>query len=143
MSVGDSDLEELGMTPRDVLFVTCSLRTGASGRTILAYLSADIQQRVAAEPIPDEAGPGVFRDPEEFLASLTEIRDTGYALGFQECMKGWNSCAAPVIHHDTIMGAVLLLKPCTVMPEAPASVIDATVRAGSALSALGGWTPEP
>ncbi|MFI5864717.1 IclR family transcriptional regulator C-terminal domain-containing protein [Streptomyces sp. NPDC051546] len=143
MSVGDSDLEELGMTTRDVLSVTRSLRTGASGRTILAYLSADIQQRVAAEPIPDEAGPGVFQDPEEFLASLAEIRDVGYGLGRQECMKEWNSCAVPIIHHDTIMGAVLLLKPCAVMPEAPASVINATVKAGSDLSALGGWTTEP
>ncbi|MET8816509.1 hypothetical protein ABZW47_31485 [Streptomyces sp. NPDC004549] len=58
------------MTPRDVLSVTRSLRTGASGRTILAYLSEDIQQRVAAEPIPEEAGPGVLRDPQEFLDSL-------------------------------------------------------------------------
>ncbi|MFF7098423.1 hypothetical protein ACFY9A_39565 [Streptomyces rubradiris] len=36
MAVGDSDLEELGMTHRAILHVTRSLRTGASGRTILA-----------------------------------------------------------------------------------------------------------
>jgi DNA-binding IclR family transcriptional regulator len=143
MSVGDSDLEELGMTPRDVLSVTRSLRTGASGRTILAYLSEDIQQRVAAEPIPDEAGPGVLRDAGKFLDSLAEIRDVGYGIGRQECMKDWNSCAAPIIHRDTIMGAVLLLKPCTVMPEVPESVIDKTLTAGRDLSALGGWTTEP
>ncbi|MFE9250704.1 IclR family transcriptional regulator C-terminal domain-containing protein [Streptomyces sp. NPDC007088] len=143
MSVGDSDLKELGMTPRDVLSVTRSLRTGASGRTILAYLSEDIQQRVAAEPIPAEAGPGVLRDPQEFLDSLAEIRDVGYGLGQQECMKAWNSCAAPIIHRNTVMGAVLLLKPCDVMPKARASVIAATVKAGSDLSSLGGWTTEP
>ncbi|UCM89730.1 hypothetical protein [Streptomyces marincola] len=33
MAVGDSDLLELGMTPREVLRVTRSLHTGASGRT--------------------------------------------------------------------------------------------------------------
>ncbi|MET8816508.1 hypothetical protein ABZW47_31480 [Streptomyces sp. NPDC004549] len=58
-------------------------------------------------------------------------------------MKAWNSCAAPIIQRDTVMGAVLLLKPCDVMPVAPASVIAATDKAGSDLSSLGGWTTEP
>lgn len=140
MAVGDSDLVELGMTPREVLMITRSLRTGASGRTILAYLNEELQRRVLAQPIPEEAGPGVYTDNDELLASLREVRDQGYAIGHQECMRGWNSCAAPVIWHDAIYGAVLLLKPAYVMPEVPQSVIDATVEAGSRLSSLnGGW----
>ncbi|WP_372407470.1 IclR family transcriptional regulator [Streptomyces luteireticuli] len=141
MAVGSSDLVELGMTPRDVLSVTRSLRTGASGRTILAYLPDNIQQLVLAEDVPDEAGPNAYRDNDALLASLKEIRDRGYALGNQECMAGWSSVAAPILWRDTIMGAVLLLKPVTVMPQAPESYIEATKTAAARLSRLSesGW----
>ncbi|KFG71391.1 IclR family transcriptional regulator [Streptomyces mutabilis] len=141
MAVGDSDLIELGMTPRDVLFVSRSLRTGASGRTILAFMNEAIQKRVAHGPIPDEAGPGVLRDADEFLTSLAHVREHGFALGRQECMANWNSIAAPVIWDDTIQGAVLLLKPAHVMPKAPPHFIDATVKAAAQLSQLGGGWP--
>lgn len=90
------------MTPREVLSVTRSLRTGASGRTILAYLPEPIQQRVLAEPVPSEAGPGATKDNDQLLRSLQDIRDNGYATGFQECMAGWNSRAAPVMREDSI-----------------------------------------
>ncbi|WP_416974636.1 IclR family transcriptional regulator [Streptomyces sp. 4F14] len=135
MAVGDSDLVELGMTALDILSVTRSLRTGASGRTILAHLPRALQEPVLAEPVPAEAGPGVYRDDKELLASLEEIRDRGYALGFEECMPYWNSCAAPILWDNSIMGAVLLLKPATVMPKAPESVIEATKAAASRISA--------
>lgn len=141
MAVGDSDLQELGMTPRDVLSVTRSLRTGASGRTILAYLPEEVQKKVADSPVPEEAGPGVIRDGDELLHSLIDIRDQGYALGYQECMAGWNSVAAPVIWDGAIWGAVLLLKPKDVMPEAPQHYIYATISAAARLSQIGGAWP--
>ena len=134
MAVGDSDLVELGMTPRDVLSVTRSLRTGASGRVILAYLPAPIRAHVLAEPVPEEAGPGVIRDRAVLEASLVDIREQGYALGYQECMKGWNSIAAPVFDGDSITASVLLLRPTLQMQRAPASYIDATKRAAATLS---------
>ncbi|MFJ9852017.1 IclR family transcriptional regulator C-terminal domain-containing protein [Streptomyces sp. NPDC101150] len=141
MAVGDSDLAELGMTPRDVLSVTRSLRTGASGRTILAYLPPVLQQRVLAEPVPDQAGPGVFRDNDALMASLAEVRDLGHALGYEECMAGWNSCAAPIMWDGSIMGSVLLLKPRTVMPQPPESAIEATKEAAAELSRYGAARP--
>ncbi|MCW2904024.1 MAG: hypothetical protein JWO67_6289 [Streptosporangiaceae bacterium] len=141
MAVGDSDLVELGMTPRDVLSVTRSLRTGASGRTILAYLPSAIQQQVVSEPVPEEAGPGVYVDEAELVASLAEVRDVGYALGYQECMKGWNSVAAPIMYGESIMGTVLLLKPMNIMPHAPQSYIEATKRAAAQLSRMGASWP--
>ena len=131
----------LGMTTREVLSVTRSLRTGASGRSILAYLPEPIQRRVLAEPVPDGAGPGVYRDNDELLRSLADIRDQGYAVGLQECMPRWNSCAAPVMWNDSIVGSVLRLKPSTVMPELPSSVIEATKTTAARLSRLssGSW----
>jgi len=143
MAVGESDLVELGMTPKAVLSVTRSLRTGASGRSILAYLPDLIQQRVLEEPVPDEAGPGVYRDNDALLHSLEEVRDQGYALGLQECMAHWNSCAAPIMSGDTIMGALLMLKPATIMPAAPPSVIEATAAAAAQLSCLTGGAAWP
>jgi DNA-binding IclR family transcriptional regulator len=141
MAVGDSDLAELGMTTREVLSVTRSLRTGASGRSILAYLPEPIQQRVLAEPVPDEAGPGAYRDDTELLRSLADIRDQGHAIGLQECMAGWNSCAAPVMWHDTVVGSALLLKPADLMPEPLPSIIEATKTTAATLSRLsfGPW----
>jgi DNA-binding IclR family transcriptional regulator len=141
MAVGDSDLAELGMTPRDVLSVTRSLRTGASGRTILAYLPQQVQQRVLAEPVPDQAGPGVYRDNDALITSLAEVRDVGHALGYEECMSGWNSCAAPIIWDGVVMGSVLLLKPKPVMPEAPHGFIGATKEAAAELSRHGAARP--
>ncbi|MGP4115376.1 IclR family transcriptional regulator [Streptomyces sp. 4N509B] len=136
MAVGDSDLAELGMTARDLLTVTRSLRTGASGRAILAYLPEPIQRRVLAEPVPDGAGPGAIRDNEELRESLAVVRDQGYAAGREECMAGWNSCAAPVMWHDSIVGAVLLLKPAHVMPQPRPAVIDLTRATAAKLSRL-------
>ena len=136
MAVGESDLVERGMTPGEVLSVTRSLRTGASGRTILAYLPEPIQQRVLAEPVPSEAGPGATKDNDQLLRSLQDIRDNDYATGFQECMAGWNSRAAPVMREDSIPGAVLLLKPTDAMPTVHPFVIDATGRAGAQLTRL-------
>ncbi len=143
MAVGESDLVELGMTARDILSITRSLRTGASGRTILAYLPEAIQDVVLAEPIPAEAGPGIYRDNDELLASLADVRDRGYALGYEECMPLWNSCAAPIVWGEAIMGTVLLLKPATIMPEASDTVIEATKTAASKLSAKLGHLSEP
>ncbi|MFF9074586.1 IclR family transcriptional regulator C-terminal domain-containing protein [Streptomyces sp. NPDC014872] len=139
MGVGESDLEELNMTTAAVLSVTRSLRTGASGRTILAYLGDSLVQRVIAQEIPPHVGPGVIRDDAELLASLQTIRDRGYALGYQECMAEWHSCAAPVFWDDTITASVLLLKKAE-LGEIPEAYVTATVRAAAQLSGLrGGW----
>lgn len=134
MAVGDSDLADLGMTAHDVMSVIRSLRTGASGRAILAYLPEAVQAHVLAEPVPDGAGPGVIRDADQLTASLVEIRELGFALGHQECMAHWNSIAAPVFDGDSIAASVLLLRPAMQMQRAPVAYIDATKRAAAALS---------
>ncbi|MFD8079190.1 IclR family transcriptional regulator C-terminal domain-containing protein [Streptomyces sp. NPDC059718] len=140
MAVGDSDLVELGWTPRDMLSITRSLRVGAPGRAILAYLPQPMQKQVLATPIPARAGPGAFRDDDDLCASLSAIRDTGYAVGYQECLPGWNSVAAPIFWDDSVMGSLLLLKPSEVMPEPPGDYITAVKAAAAALSrSAGAW----
>lgn len=111
MSVGNSDLSELGLNIRDVLTVNRSLRVGAAGRAILAHLPESMQRKAISEPLPRGVGPGAYHDREKLLASLGEIRAKGYAVGLQECVLGWNSFAAPVFWGDTILGAVVIMKP--------------------------------
>ncbi|MDT6982841.1 IclR family transcriptional regulator [Streptomyces lusitanus] len=111
MAVGAHDLTELGMSPREIMRVNRSLRIGASGRAILAHLSENLQHRVLAEQLPATVGPGVYRDRGQLLVSLAEIRVKGYALGFQECARGWDSFASPVLWDGTVLGSLVLLKP--------------------------------
>ncbi|MFB7507452.1 IclR family transcriptional regulator domain-containing protein [Streptomyces broussonetiae] len=118
MAVGCSDLSEIGLTPRELMFSHRSLRIGASGRTILAHLPEAVQRKVATERIPDGMGPGAYRDGDRMLASLPGIRARGYAVGLQECAAGWDSFAAPVFWGDLVVGAVTLLTPGTLtLPE--------------------------
>lgn len=130
MAVGASDLSEVGLGPRELVFSHRSLRVGASGRAILAHLPESVQRRVAAEPVPDGMGPGAFRDGERMLASLAEVRAKGYALGLEECAAGWDSLAVPVFWGDLVIGAVTLLAPGALTPTERAPHI-AAVRAAA------------
>ncbi|WAP59233.1 helix-turn-helix domain-containing protein [Streptomyces sp. S465] len=143
MAVGDSDLTELGMTPRAVQTVEHSLRVGAAGRAILAYLPEAIQSEVLERPVPAEAGPGAYRDDVRLVASLHRIRARGYALGHEECAAGWNECAAPVTWDGLVMGSVLVMKPKRVMPRCPVTVIDAVEQTAAGLADLGRGGPVP
>ncbi|MGW1076959.1 IclR family transcriptional regulator domain-containing protein [Streptomyces sp. NPDC002537] len=136
MAVGESDLAELGLTPRELMTVGRSLRTGASGRVILAHLPGPLQERALAEPVPDGVGPGAYRDDDRLLASLPGIRDRGHAVGIEECLLGWNSCAAPVFWGGSVMGSVVFLKPSDVMPTPSEADIAAIRAAGAEISRL-------
>ncbi|MEU8926232.1 IclR family transcriptional regulator C-terminal domain-containing protein [Kitasatospora sp. NPDC048545] len=134
--IGDLDPAEVGMSAEDVVSVSRSLRTGASGRVILAHLPQSICDLVLAEEVPPTAGPGVIRDNDALSASLDEIRRLGFGVGRQECMPGWDSVAAPVLWHDSIMGAVLLLRRTTEMPADLRPLIYHTRKAAESISEL-------
>ncbi|MFD8750065.1 IclR family transcriptional regulator C-terminal domain-containing protein [Kitasatospora sp. NPDC059577] len=134
--IGDLDPAEVGMSAEDVVSVSRSLRTGASGRVILAYLPRTIQDLVLAEEVPPTAGPGVIRDNNALAGTLNEIRQLGFGVGRQECMPGWDSVAAPVLWHDSIMGAVLLLRRSAEMPADLRPLIYHTLKAAESISEL-------
>ncbi|WP_434095285.1 IclR family transcriptional regulator [Streptomyces flaveolus] len=142
MAVGSHDLTELGMSPREIMRVNRSLRIGASGRVILAHLSDNLQHRVLAEQLPSAVGPGVYRDRNQLLASLTEIRAKGYAIGLQECARGWDSFAAPVLWDGTVLGSLVLLKPTHLPAAARDRCVLAVKSATAEVSRLMG-VPEP
>ncbi|MGW7584457.1 hypothetical protein ACWGKU_25775 [Kitasatospora sp. NPDC054768] len=51
-------------------------------------------------------------------------------------MPGWDSVAAPVLWHDSIMGAVLLLRRTTEMPADLRPLIYHTRKAAESISEL-------
>ncbi|RLU84924.1 IclR family transcriptional regulator [Streptomyces griseocarneus] len=136
MAVGESDLAEFGLTPRELMTLGRSLRLGASGRVILAHLPGPLQERALAEPVPERPGPGVYLDDDQLLATLPEIRERGYAVGIEECLHGWNSCAAPVFWGGSVMGSVVFLKPTDAMPAPSATDVAAVKAAGAGISRL-------
>ncbi|MET8676850.1 IclR family transcriptional regulator C-terminal domain-containing protein [Streptomyces sp. NPDC004647] len=143
MAVGDSDLTELGMTPQQILAANRCLRLSTSGRVMLAYLHEPFREQVLAAPLPPEAGPGVYRDNDRLRVSLTRIREQGYAVGLEECVADWNSYASPVTWGDSVIGAVTLLKPASVVPVPDESSIAATKAAGAEISYQLGHLPGP
>ncbi len=135
MAVGASDLTEVGLSPRELLASHQSLRVGSSGRTILAHLPESVQRRVADEAVPAGMGPGAFRDRARLLGSLAEIRTRGYAIGLEECARGWNSFAAPVLWGDVVVGAVTVMVPVS-LSAAPGVHVDAVRCAAAAVQRL-------
>lgn len=135
-AIGDFDPRSIGIDPFELVKYSRSLRTGASGRVILAHMPVSIQEKVLAEDVPAGVGPGVIRDNERLIESLKDIRETGFAIGRQECMSGWDSVAAPVMWGDTIHGSLLLWMEVSKMPDDPSPLVAATMTAAEMLSHL-------
>lgn len=145
ISVGDSDLSELGLTHRAMIAFSSSLRIGASGRVILAFLPDVIRERALAEPLPYEGGPGAYRDAAELTVSLEKIRRRGFALDWEESAAGWLGCAAPVVWDGLIMGSVLVLKPKSLQVRRSVEAMVKAVRTAAGAfgqSGYGAWSAE-
>lgn len=141
MAVGEADLREIGYAADDILSVARPLRAGACGRAMLAFLPLAAQKEALEAELPPYAGPGALKDWESLRDSLAEARRYGYAVGQNEDLPGWNSCAAPVLWGEAVMGSVLLLKRAVDMPSITTGVIRETQRAAAELALLfGGGT---
>ncbi|MCJ0870246.1 IclR family transcriptional regulator [Streptomyces sp. AP-93] len=135
-AIGDFDPKSIGIDPFELVKYSRSLRTGASGRVILAHMPAPFQEKVLAEQVPEGVGPGVIRDNDVLVESLKDIIDSGFAIGRQECMSGWDSVAVPVMWDETIQGSLLLWIPAQEMPEDTSALVAATLMAGDMLSRI-------
>ncbi|MFF2657320.1 IclR family transcriptional regulator [Kitasatospora sp. NPDC058032] len=108
---GQMDPGELSVFTHSLVTHSRSLRTGASGRAILAHLPAPLQRLAFDEEPPNNDAPGALLDDQALAASLAEIRRTGYAVGREEVAPGWDAIAAPVVWGDVAVGSVALAKP--------------------------------
>ncbi|MFJ7279822.1 IclR family transcriptional regulator [Kitasatospora sp. NPDC098663] len=121
---GDMDPGELGIFAHPLVTHSRSLRTGASGRAILAHLPAPLQELVFREEVPEDAAPDAIRNNAALAATLVEIRRRGYAVAGEEVVPGWSSVAAPVMWGDVAVGSVVLAKPTGSMPADRAELIE-------------------
>ncbi|MFB6631306.1 helix-turn-helix domain-containing protein [Streptomyces sp. NPDC056362] len=143
-AIGNYCPDDFGMTAYDIFTAGCSLRTGASGRALLAYVPESLREIALAEPIPGTAGPGALSN-DDLLATLDGIRTRGYAIGRQECLPGWDSVAAPALWGETALGVVLLLKPLSDTPNDITDYIDQVLGAAQLISLAatqGGRNPQ-
>lgn len=144
MAVTETDLRAIGYAADDILSVARPLRSGACGRAILAYLPLSVQRAALDVALPSYAGPGALTDWDALRDSLVDTRRYRYAVGQDEDLPGWNSCAAPVLWGEAVLGSVLLLRRADEMPVISPTVIRATQRAADELVLLfGGHGPGP
>ncbi|MFI6642984.1 IclR family transcriptional regulator [Streptomyces sp. NPDC050504] len=144
MAVTESDLRDIGYAADDILSVARPLRSGACGRAILAFLPLSAQRGALDVALPSYAGPGALTDWDALRASLDETRRYRYAVGKDEDLPGWNSCAAPVLWGEAVLGSVLVLRRAAEMPVMAPVVIRETQRAAAELALLfGGQGPGP
>lgn len=78
------------------LHTTTSLTTGASGRAILAWLDTERIQEIIRSEASQGAYPANASEKKELLASLSEIRERGYANTFGKRIPGAVGFFAPV-----------------------------------------------
>ncbi|MGI5530139.1 IclR family transcriptional regulator [Streptomyces syringium] len=134
--LGDHSPASFNIDSLVMVRVLGSLRTGASGRVMLAHLDSYTQESVLAEAVPNGAGPGAIRSNAELVSTFADIQRRGYAIGRQEAMSGWDAVAAPVMWGARIQGSVAAALPVDRMPTDPRPVIEATVKAAAQLSLL-------
>ncbi|WP_218055038.1 IclR family transcriptional regulator, partial [Haloparvum sedimenti] len=74
--------------------------------------------------------PNTITDEETLRAELERVRQVGYAINDEEQITGVRAVAAPIVHEDTIYGAISLSTPTSRMPEdefvstAPERILD-------------------
>jgi IclR family transcriptional regulator, acetate operon repressor len=86
------------------------LHAGASGRAILAFLSADLREALLAEPLERLSSRTVV-DPAGLRDLLDTARATGIAISRSERHEGAAAVAAPVFDAHGVAGAMSVCGP--------------------------------
>lgn len=107
----------------------------ASGKVLLAELSAEVLEGLLEEPLP-ALTPHTIVQPERLKAQLEEVRRLGHAVNLEERIAGMVGVAAPVRdHHGAAVAAVSLgFARLLHGPRAIREAINAVVETANALS---------
>lgn len=93
------------------------LPQGAPGKTLLAYLRYDLQEKVLRDPI-ERATPATITDPDALRRQLVEIRETGRSLSFAERTPGIHTVAVPIFDNASrVVGCLSISGPEVRMPR--------------------------
>ncbi|MGH3319860.1 MAG: IclR family transcriptional regulator [Streptosporangiaceae bacterium] len=88
-----------------------ALHAGATGKAMLAFLPADVRDRVLAGPLQHVTSRTVTETPR-LRKQLTEIATTGVATSLGERQHGAGSVAAPVFGaYSEVLGAISVCGP--------------------------------
>jgi DNA-binding IclR family transcriptional regulator len=121
-----------------------SLVTGASGKSILAYLDAATRATVIAREMQEAERVGQRLDSRTLEAELESVRINGVCHSEGERLKGARGIAAPVFDGSGIIGSISLTSQLTSLssediPRAAQAVRD---RADALSRTLGGRRPD-
>lgn len=84
----------------------------AAGKAILSQLpDRRVQEIIQIRGLPSKTG-DTITDPDEMFAQLEDIRDrNGIAFNDNEEIKGLRAVGAPIVHDDTVYGAISISGP--------------------------------
>lgn len=89
------------------------LHCTSAGKAILAFMD-----RETAEHIIDKHGlpartDQTITDRDQFIETLDDIREQGFAFNNEERLNGLRAVGAPVLHDNTLLGAISISGPTT------------------------------
>jgi DNA-binding IclR family transcriptional regulator len=118
------------------------LHATSSGKVLLAYLPEQTLDAILAAPLAPVT-PQTIVDPGVLRGQLTEIRQTGYGVTFEELEPGLNAVAAPIrSHHGVVIAAISVSGPAfRLSADQIAGVAKAVTEAGADISARLGYVP--
>lgn len=127
------------------LFQSIPIHAGASGLSILAFLSSQLRAQILHNPDGLSAlTPDTLTDPAELEVALAEIRQRGYAISHGQRAVGAVGIGAPIWNHDgEVLGNIMVTVPEQRFdPSLEPALSQAVLRAAAEMTnLLGGRAP--
>jgi DNA-binding IclR family transcriptional regulator len=107
-----------------------NLHCSAASKAILAHLDESRQNEILKNYRFISRTPNTITEERTLREELKRVRQDGYASNDEEQITGVRAVAAPIIHEDTIYGAISLSAPTSRMPQdqfknaAPDRILD-------------------
>lgn len=87
------------------------LIAGASGKTLLAFYSKEIQEKIINQYFPENSSEEKLHNKEALLSQLSEIKAQGYGRSVGEIDEGVLGISAPIFRQKELIAVVTLMAP--------------------------------
>lgn len=107
-----------------------NLHCSAASKAILAHLDEPRRNKILDGYQLISRTPNTITEEKALREELEQVRSDGYASNDEEQITGVRAVAAPIIHDETVYGAISLSAPTSRMPQnqfiktAPEQVLD-------------------
>lgn len=108
-----------------------NLHCSAASKAILAHLDQSHRDSILSDYVLTSRTPNTITDKETLRNELSSVRAQGFARNDEEQIAGVRAIAAPIIHDETVYGAISLSAPTSRMKDerfsssVPERIIDA------------------